>query len=309
MSRVLVTGAAGFIGSHLVRALLERGHEVAALARPASSMHRLGQVRADVRLVVGDVRDPPSVVSALHGWRPEACAHLAWYAEPRTYLDSHENLSALAASLDFLSHLLDSGCQRLLVTGTCAEYRASERPLREDSPLGPKTLYAASKLALRTVLEQLAAASDARLAWARIFHLYGPGENELRLVPSVIRALLAGQEFAATAGTQVRDYLHVADVALALCRLIEVEADGPVNVSSGEPISVRRLLQEIARIIGKPHLLRLGERKSRDSWDPPYLCGENRRLRHEAGWQRRHELAEGLSETVGWWRARGTPRC
>ncbi len=309
MSRVLVTGASGFIGSHLVRALLERGHEVAALVRPSSSLHRLLEVRADVRLVVGDVGDPHGVVSALHGWRPEACAHLAWYAEPRTYLDSRENLAALAASLDFLSRLLDSGCSRLLVTGSCAEYRASERPLREDAPLDPKTLYAASKVALFTVLERLAAASDARLAWARIFHLYGPWENELRLVPSVIRALLSGQEFAATAGTQVRDYLHVGDVALGLCRLIEAEADGPVNVNSGMPITVRDLLQEIARIIGRPHLLRFGERKSRDSWDPPYVCGDNRRLRDEAGWQPRHELAEGLSETVGWWRARMEWRC
>ena len=279
---------------------------MAVLVRPTTSLHRLGDAAGAVRLVEGELAEPASILEELGSWRPEACAHLAWYGDPRTYLVSRENLAELAASLAFLSHLLDSGCGRLLVTGTCAEYEASDQLLTEQSPTGPRTLYAAAKLSLKMLTTQLAADAGATLAWARIFHLYGPFEHEQRLVPAVINTLLEGREFAATAGTQVRDYLHVADVAAALRALLETGADGPFNICSGAPVSVREVITTLAEVLARPDAVRFGAVAAR-SWDPPHLSGDNTRLLAATGWRARHELRPGLEQTVAWWRSQRSP--
>ena len=297
-----MTGGAGFIGSHLVRDLVERGHDVALLVRPTTSLHRLGFAANSVRLVHGEVGEPDLALAKLSPWNPEACAHLAWYGDPRTYLVARMNLAELSASLKFLSHLVDSGCARFVVTGTCAEYEPSDEPLTEESPTGPRTLYAAAKVSLRMLSAQLAADSGASLAWARIFHLYGPFEHEQRLVPAVIRTLLEGGEFAATAGTQVRDYLHVADVASALRKLLECGAAGAFNVCSSKPASVREVIGTISEIVGRPGSVRFGAVGSR-SWDPPILSGDNARLVRQTDWEPTYELRAGLEHTVAWWRS------
>jgi UDP-glucuronate decarboxylase len=302
MSRILVTGGAGFIGSHLVRTLVNGGHDVRVLARPSTPLDRLSDVIAGVRIVRGDVGDPAGVLRALETWRPEVCAHLAWYGDPKTYLRSHANLDELSASYGFLVHLLEAGCQRFLITGTCAEYASSRDRLREDSPVGPATLYAACKLSLQMVSTQLATEFGASVTWARIFHLYGPGESSQRLVPAVVQALLADKEFAATAGDQVRDYLHVADVASALNALVEHEVGGVVNVCSGIPVRVRDLIEAIADILNRRQLLRFGQVASR-GWDPPFICGDNTRLVKEAGWAPQFDLRSGLEQMVEWWKA------
>jgi nucleoside-diphosphate-sugar epimerase len=306
MSRMLVTGGAGFIGSHLVSDLVEHGHDVTLVARPTSSLHRLAGSIDSVRIVSGEVDEPAAILAALGPWRPEVCAHLAWYGDPATYLTSRENLAELRASLSFLTELFDAGCASVVITGTCAEYLGSDGPLTEDSPTGPRTLYAAAKLSLKLLATQLAADAGASLAWARLFHLYGPQEREGRLVPAVINTLLGERRFAATEGTQIRDYLHVADVASALRELMEAGADGTFNVCSGTPTSVRDVVGSIAEIVGRPGSVDFGAVASR-SWDPPVLAGDNARLVGLTGWKPSFGLRGGLADTVEWWRSRKAP--
>ncbi len=302
MSRVLVTGGAGFIGSHLVKELVASGHDVGVLIRPGASIEKLQPMVGDVRAFRGDLDDPEDAVSKLGEWRPETCAHLAWYAEPRTYLQSAENVSHLTSSLALVTRLSDAGCRRFVITGTCAEYAPSQSRLGEDSPVGPQTLYAACKLSLQMVTAQLAAQSGMQVAWARIFHLYGPFEYEQRLVPAVIRRLLANEDFAATSGEQVRDYLHVSDVASALCTLVEGRVDGTVNVCSGKEVTVRQVIETIAEMLGRSDRVRFGAVAAR-AWDPPYIVGDNARLVGD-GWSPRYDLRTGLAQTIEWWRAR-----
>jgi len=302
MSRVLVTGGAGFIGSHLVKQLVASGHDVGTLIRPDTSLEKLEPLARELRIFRGDVADSSDVVAKLGDWRPETCAHLAWYAEPRTYLQSPENVRHLTTSLSLVARLSDAGCSRFVITGTCAEYAPSPSRLAEDSPLGPETLYAACKLALQMVTAQLAAQSGTQVAWARIFHLYGPFEYEQRLVPAVIHRLLANEEFAATSGEQTRDYLHVSDVGSALRTLVDSRVDGIFNVCSGREVTVRQVIETIAETLGRPGKVRFGAVASR-AWDPPYIVGENARLVRE-GWAPRYDLRTGLAQTIEWWRSR-----
>jgi nucleoside-diphosphate-sugar epimerase len=161
-------------------------------------------------------------------------------------------------------------------------------------------LYAAAKLATRLVVEPLARRGGAALAWARLFFLYGPDEDPRRMIPGLIRALLAGRAFAATDGEQVRDYLHVDDVAAGLATLVRSNASGVFNICSGEGTQVRRIMQMIGDQIGRTDLIRFGEQPRRE-WEPQVICGDNSRLR-SLGWRPGRDLAEGLRETIEYWR-------
>jgi nucleoside-diphosphate-sugar epimerase len=318
VTRLLVTGAAGFVGAHVVRQALNAGYDVAAVVRPARAAWRLKDVVGDaaggtrrgagtLQVWEHDLAEAHGLGESLAKWKPDACVHLAWYAVPGRYLHAPQNLDCLRHGLDLLEVLADHGCGRVVMTGTCAEYDTRRQgPLAEDAPTRPETLYAATKLALGAVAHQRAAQRGLGLVWARLFYLYGPAEPEARLVPALIAALLAGRPFRATAGEQVRDYLHVADVAAALLALARGDATGVYNVASGIPVRVREVMSLAADLAGRPDLLELGALPYRD-WEPPAVYADCARLR-AAGWAPRYSLRDGLAETVAWWRARAGRR-
>jgi nucleoside-diphosphate-sugar epimerase len=295
--RVFITGGSGFIGRGVVRQLVARGHEVALLTRSAPV-----QPEPRVRIVSAALAETEKLRSFLHEWRPQACIHLAWYAEPGKYLTSDRNLEFLNGSLQLLDALAAAQCRRVVAAGTCAEYDFDVGTLREDSPTRPATLYAASKLSLCLVGEQLARLRGMQFAWARIFFPYGPEEDPRRAVAALINALLRNERFAATEGKQIRDYLHVDDIAAAFVTLLEADAEGCFNVCSGEPVTMRAMMETIADIIGKRELIDFGAVPYRE-WDPMFICGDNRRV-SGIGWQPKYSLRNGLEATVAWWRDR-----
>jgi len=294
--KVFVTGASGFIGSHVTRALVVRGHSVAVLVSSPKAPRRLRDIFGKIKKKPGKLADLKSLRKALAEFRPDACIHLAWYAEPGKYLASPENLSSLKTSLDLFNELIRVGCKQIVAAGTCAEYAPSPRPLKENSPVGPATLYAASKLSCLLTGRQLAALGKIRFAWGRIFYPYGPQEDGRRLIPAALKALLVGRVFPATKGDQVRDYVHVEDVAAAFCRMAEKRADGVFNVAFGEPVTIRRLLETLGRLTGRGDLIRFGA-KPRASWEPPVLTGDNKKLK-KLGWKPAYSLEKGLDQTV-----------
>jgi nucleoside-diphosphate-sugar epimerase len=300
---VLVTGATGFVGSHAVRRLLSRGWRVAALVPAGEAGPQVDAPQAaGLTIVRGGLADLDAWAPEVSALRPQSCLHLAWLTTPGAYLESEQNLAWLSWSAGLYARLTDWGVRHVVGVGTCAEYDADQGYLRETGPVRPLSLYAACKLSLHQIGERLAARKGFTSTWARIFHLYGPGEHPDRLVAACIRTLLAGESFPATAGTQVRDFLHVKDVAAGLVALLEQSVEGAVNVCSGQPVTVRAMLELIAQAVGRPELLRLGARPSPE-WDPPFLCGDNRRLRAQ-GWQQEFMLDEGIADAVAWWRQR-----
>ena len=257
MTSVLVTGAAGFIGAHAVRALAGRGLTVTALVRPGAPPGRLAGLGDEVAVVQADLDDHRAVERVLQARRPEALLHLAWYAHPRDYLGSRENLRSLQATTALAAAALDAGCRRIVGVGTCLELGPSDVPAGEGAATNPDTLYAACKQAARLVAEQLAD-GRASFAWARLFHLHGPGEDPARLVPMVAARLRRGEPVELTSGAQVRDYLRVEEMAEALALLVEADVTGTVHVCSGRPVTLRALLEGLAGVLGRPGLLRFG---------------------------------------------------
>jgi nucleoside-diphosphate-sugar epimerase len=304
--RILITGATGFIGSHLTRQLAASGHEIYVLLQPGASLSRISDVSTALHVIPGDVLSAGEVAACLAEAKPDLCFHLAWYVEPGKYLSSEMNLDHLEAGVRLARQLAAAGCRKLVATGTCFEYDTAQRSdgrdrLSEESPKAPHSLYAACKLSLQQVLEQLSARTGMAVAWPRLFYQYGPFEDERRLVPSIILALLEGRTAALTPGEQVRDYLHVEDVASAIIATGLSPLTGPVNIGSGVPVTVREIAETLGRNTGRPDLLALGARDYSPD-DPRFVCADNRKLVGSTAWSPRWSLEAGLTQTLEWFR-------
>jgi nucleoside-diphosphate-sugar epimerase len=298
--RVLVTGAAGFVGSHIVRRCLRAGYEVAALVRPATGLARLSDIQDRFALIRCDLNASVELLTAVEAASPEICIHAAWHVPPGRYLHAPENLTSVAASTSLLLALKSTPCRRIVFVGSCAEYAPSDRCVDEESGVGPTTLYGTCKHAVSLLIEQCAREIGWSSVTARLFNTYGPQEPGVRLVPSLITALLDGNSCALTSGTQVRDFLHVDDVADAIWTIASSELRGVVNVAASVPLTVADVAREVARQIGRPDLIGLGTRPHPEE-DPQWLCAKAGTLRGH-GWVPRYDLASGLEDTIGWWR-------
>jgi nucleoside-diphosphate-sugar epimerase len=294
--RALVTGGTGFIGSEVVRGLVHQDVEVFALARRTSAVERLDET---VQVIVGDLFDRADVERAVEMSEPDVCVHLAWNTEPGRYLrDRSENLGLFAGSLDLLRFLGETGCERVVVGGTCVEATPSNPR--------PSTIYAAAKSGLHTVIEHLGSPDLAYLC-ADIFYPFGFGENPVRFVPTVVRKLLRGEPVELTAGEQVRHYTHVADLATALSRVALTNTRGTIDLCWGEPVTVAELTDMIGEATGRKELLRYGE--------VPYhpdevmrAVGDPAPLERELDWRPPVSLRERVDETVQWWREQEAAR-
>jgi nucleoside-diphosphate-sugar epimerase len=316
VSRVLLTGAGGFIGRHTLAPLRDAGLEVHAVtSRPLCA----GVHRHHI-----DLLDPTSAAVLMRTVRPTYLLHLAWCTQPGAYWTSLENLDWVQASLRLLRAFGETGGRRAVLAGTCAEYRwrrdthcvekappsSGSVPARAAAPTPtlPATLYGASKHGLHVVADAWAQQVGVALAWGRIFFLYGPHEHPDRLVSSVARALVRGEEASCTHGRQVRDFLYAPDLGAAFVALLVSQVVGPINMASGEPVRVADVVAAIARAAGRPELVRLGALPANPD-EPERLTADVRRLRDEVGWEPSVDLREGTERTVGWWRqAASRPR-
>ena len=240
--RISVTGATGFVGQHLVPCLLAHGHSVTALSRTRESFERFDWHNL-VEFIQCDVhRCEADTVRRLA--ESDIVIHLAWPGLPN-YGDVFHFEDNYRASYDFLKALMESGLRRLLVTGTCFEYGLQNGCLTEEHPATPVNSYGIAKDFLRRSLEVIAQKLSVKLCWARLFYMYGVGQNANSLLAQLDAALLRGDTaFRMSGGEQLRDYLPVSAVADDLrCLAENDDATGVFNISSGKPTSVRNLVE------------------------------------------------------------------
>ncbi|AXQ47368.1 NAD-dependent epimerase/dehydratase family protein [Pseudomonas vlassakiae] len=255
---VLVTGATGFVGRHLVTELLARGCRVRAIARDvqrARSMPWFDQVQ----FVAGDLHqaDAEQVGRWVEGI--DALAHLAWPGLPNYQALFHLEQN-LMADYRFIKDAVEAGVRQVLVTGTCFEYGMQNGPLDEQCPARPGNPYGLAKHSLHQFLQALQLHTPFVLQWARLFYLHGQGQNPNSLLAALDRAIDSGATaFDMSAGEQLRDFQPVTEAARQLAGLLHCRAfSGVVNCASGQPRAVRSLVEQRLRERGAKVALNLG---------------------------------------------------
>lgn len=276
--RVAITGASGFVGRHVIAELAKRDIEIVAVLRPASALPAsLSGLTDRISVASVDIHDSTANLFEVMG-APDVMVHLAWGGLPN-YKSLHHFETELPAQYKFLSRLIRAGLGALLVTGTCFEYGMQSGALGEDMEARPGNPYGFAKDALRRELEYLKAVHPFSLVWARLFYMYGEGQAPDSLLPQLERAVERGElEFNMSGGEQLRDYLPVTEVARHLVTLALAQRDvGVINVCSGRPISVRKLVEDWQKAHGSQVALNLGHYPYPD-YEPMAFWGDRSRL-------------------------------
>lgn len=299
MTKVLLTGATGFVGARTLNALASRGAEVTAVTRGAPGASLPG-----VTWIQGDLTKAEDRARIVGEAGATHLLHLGWRAVYGDVSNSPENVDWLGHSLGLAREFAAAGGQRIVGCGTCFEYDWRQGICVEElTPIGPSTLYGSAKHAYHVALEGFARAAKFGLAWARPFFIYGEDENPTRLVASVAHALLEGRPAETSHGRQIRDYLHIDDVAEGLTALTLSDAQGAYNIASGQAITLKDIIFELANQAGRPDLVRLGARQAQP-YEPPIIVGDTRKTFETIGWKSRIDLPTGIAMTLEGMRAR-----
>lgn len=256
----LLTGATGFVGRQVLRALEVDGVRIRAVVRNGTQ-DRLATLDGIESIVT-----TPDLFAEDAQWWANVCKdidmviHIAWYAEPGKYLQSAKNLDCLMGTLQMAKGAAQAGVKRFIGVGTCFEYDLTGGILAVDTPLRPLTPYAGAKAAAFMALSQYLPQQGVEFAWCRLFYLHGEGEDSRRLVPYLRMTLAAGKTAELTSGSQIRDFLDVREAGQMIVKAALSDAQGPINICSGIPITVRQLAEQIADEYGRHELLKFGVR-------------------------------------------------
>lgn len=310
---VAVTGADGFIGSHLVEALVSRGHRVRAMALYNSFGTRgwldalAPEAMESVEVVLGDVRDARSV----HELMRDAAVvfHLAAliaipysYVAPRSYVETN-----VIGTLNVLEAARDLGTQRVVHTSTSEVYgTARSVPIDEGHPLTGQSPYSASKIAADKLAESYHLSFGLPVVTLRPFNTFGPRQSARAVIPTIISQLAAGRtELDLGLLTPTRDFTFVRDTAAAFIAVGAANPDAVVgsvlNAGTGREIAIGELMTTISAIMDRPATAVVDERRLRpDASEVRRLVCDASALREATGWMPQHSLEEGLRETVAW---------
>jgi nucleoside-diphosphate-sugar epimerase len=298
MRKVLVTGASGFIGRHTIDTLVRQGFEVHAVGSNPASV----SISRDCHWHITNLVNTSEIKPLLEKVKPSHLLHLAWYAVPGKYWTALDNFGWVQTSLELLRQFQEQGGTRVVMAGTCAEYDWKYGYCSEFvTPKNPDSPYGICKNVLHEMVASHSKLTGLSSAWGRIFLLYGFHEHPNRLVSSVIRSLLSGDPALCSHGNQIRDFLHVQDVADAFVALLESNISGAVNIASGKPIRIKEIIHKIGDKLGRSDLIRLGAIPASNQ-EQQFLVADVNRLSQEVGWCPQYDLDLGLEKTIDWWK-------
>jgi NAD dependent epimerase/dehydratase len=305
---VLVTGAGGFIGSHLTELLVERGARVRALVEynPLDSWGWLDEspVRDDVEVVLGDVRDADSMRSAVAG--ADVVFHLAAliaipysYEAPLSYVQTN-----IVGTTNVLRAALDAGAGLVVHTSTSEVYgSATYVPIDEAHPLQGQSPYAASKIGADKMAEAFGRSFGLSVATLRPFNTYGPRQSARAVIPTIASQILAGDVVRLGNLDPTRDFTFVKDTARAFVQIAEAPAavGRTINVGSGSEIAIGALAELVAEVVGRELRIESDPARLRpEASEVDRLCADTSLARELLGWSPQHGLRDGLAETVEW---------
>lgn len=313
MNKVLVTGADGFIGSHLTEELVKKGYRVRAFVfyNSFNTWGWLDSLDADImkniEIFTGDVRDPHGVKTAMTGC--DAVFHLAAligipfsYHSPDAYVDTN-----VKGTLNVLQAARELELERVLVTSTSEVYGTAKYvPIDEKHPFQGQSPYSATKIGADRLAESFYRSFNLPVSIVRPFNTYGPRQSARAVIPTIITQLLAGQEEIKLGSlTPTRDFNYVKDTANGFIAIYESEktVGEEINIATGQEISIGELAWELIRQVNpKAKIVCDEERLRPEKSEVNRLLGCNRKLKELTDWQQKWSFSEGIRETIDWLR-------
>lgn len=318
---ILVTGGAGYIGSHTVRQLVKEGYDVIVVDNLVYG-HPEAIIDSKVQLIKGDIGDKLLIDKIFTENNIEGVLHFAAYAyvgesvqQPIKYYQNNT-----AASLNLVEVMLKHGCNKFIFSSTCATYGNPEYiPIDEQHPQNPINPYGASKLMLERVLKDCAHSDDLRYVFLRYFNACGGsadgeiGEDhnpETHLIPLVLRSIkhkdkpitVFGTDYETEDGTCIRDYIHVEDLGDAHIKALKYLMSGGsptiCNLGVGNGYSVKQIIETAERVTGQKATINYGERRA---GDPPVLVADNSKAAETLGWKPKYTSLDKIIQTAWNW--------
>ncbi|MCU1594787.1 MAG: hypothetical protein JWO12_2179 [Frankiales bacterium] len=304
---VLVTGATGFLGSHLVRRLLDEGADVHALTSTVSSVYpqRLLPLRDRLSLHEGSLTDRSAMDAVASAVRPRLVFHLGAYTHVgKSWNRVDECVQVnVQGTVNLLQALVPYGFDKFVYTGTSEIYGDVAVPFQEDGPVNPISPYSVSKYAGERYCRMFHQGKDWPIVMVRPFNAYGPAQSPDRIIPEIIVRALRGQRLAMTQGRQTREFNFATDIAAGfLAAGLNGKPGRLYNIGCGEEVSMADLATTILRLMGDPIVAELGVLPDRPTeiWR---MCSDASRAREELGWAPVVSLEEGLRQTIAWYTA------
>jgi nucleoside-diphosphate-sugar epimerase len=290
--KILLTGASGFIGTHILKQLQAVNLSVVVVGRTCPEGYEGEFIKGDL-LEAGFCSELISRAEASH------LIHMAWHAEHGNYWKSSLNLRWVQASIELSQEFCSAGGEHIVMAGTCAEYDWNYGCCIEDiTPLEPSTLYGTSKDATRRIVMAICSEYRVPFAWVRPFIIYGPGEDRRRLIPSLMDVFDGVRVPFSVNANNYRDFLHVEDAASAFLAILKNKSKGVFNICSGQPTQIKEIVKLVAISRGADPRLVLSL-KSELKDEPIILFGNNRKIL-ETGWRPKHNYNEllGFSKMI-----------
>ena len=296
--KVLVTGANGFIGAHLVVALEREGAEVFALVRRHSDPARLVTLQSRAKRTVLDLLDFEAVRTELAAIQPNYVFHTAVGRDSDRWQSSIDLNGS--ATINLLQASLSPSLEKFVHCGSSLEYGDIKAPFREADAIKPNSLFGVSKAAGTLQLQQLALGKGFPVVILRLFHVYGILESEHRLVPTAIRSYLANRPIALTGTGYQHDFVYVSDVVKACLLAAAQGVSGQIfNIGSGTPVTNEQVVAQIGRISGKQVEVKTGAFPARE-WDRTDWYADISKAKSQLGWQADTSLEDGLRQCIAW---------
>lgn len=306
--KVLVTGAGGFIGSHLTERLFELGAKIRAFVRYTSRADEgfikyfSDDLRKHIDIVYGDIRELETVVKAMDG--VDIIFNLAALVGiPYSYIHPQEVIEAnTIGTLNVLMAARDIGVEKLVQTSTSEVYGTARYvPINEDHPKQPQSPYSASKIAADAIALSFYHSFDLPVAVIRPFNTYGPRQSDRAVIPSIISQVLTKDRLTLGNTTPTRDFTFVTDTAEGFIKVAESEKSVgmEINIGSGQEISIEDLIREIISLVGRDIVIEHDKERIRPARsEVERLCADNTSARNVLGWSPKVSLTHGLEETI-----------
>ncbi len=307
-TRVLVTGASGFIGSHLTRRLVDEGAEVHAMTSAVSSVYpvRLLGLRSRITLHEANLTDRSAMDAVVAAARPQIVFHLGAYTHVgKSWARVDECIQTnIQGTVNLLQALDGTGYERFVYTGTSEIYGDIAVPFREDASVNPISPYSVSKYAGERYCRMFHQGHGWPVVCLRPFNAYGPYQTPDRVIPEIIVRALRKQPLRMTEGRQTREFNFVEDLADGFLRAgVTPGIEGEIlNIGCGEEVSMRTLAETILGLLGNPIEPEFGALPDRPTEIWRMFC-DSTKARRLLGWAPAHSLEEGLEKTIAWYRA------